>query len=50
MKDTMPWKVRIAVLWLCGPILEAAHLLLSIDTEGAWRKQLGDLISTKYTC
>ncbi len=38
------WKVKIAVLWICGPVLESAHLLFSIDTTGAWLKRLGDLV------
>lgn len=32
--ETLSWKVRIAVLWVCGPILELASLVLISDQDG----------------
>ncbi|MFC1994276.1 hypothetical protein ACFLVI_03325 [Chloroflexota bacterium] len=40
MNDTLSWKVRIAVLWAIGPVLEAAHLVLFTRVED-WGKYLG---------
>ena len=39
----LPWKVRIAVLWVCGPVLESAHLLLVSETE-YWLVRHGNLV------
>ena len=39
----LPWKVRIAVLWVIGPVLELAHLFLTIGTEDKWMARLGVL-------
>ena len=41
--ETLSWKVRIAVLWAIGPVLELAHLFLTIGTEDKWKARLGVL-------
>ena len=41
--ETLPWKVRIAVLWAIGPVLELAHLFLNIGAEEKGTARLGVL-------
>ncbi len=41
--ETLSWKVRIAVLWVCGPILELAHLVLISETHN-WLVRHGNLV------
>jgi len=41
--DSLPWKIRIAVLWAIGPIIESGHLILTIDTDDKWCARLGIL-------
>lgn len=43
-QDSLTWKLRIAMLWLCGPILELGHLMFTIEATGGWLKRLGDLL------
>jgi len=40
---TLPWKIRIAVLWAIGPIIELAHLFLNIGAEEKGNARLGVL-------
>jgi hypothetical protein len=42
--EILSLKLKIAVLWLCCPVLEAAHLLLIIEDEGLWLKRHGNLM------
>ena len=42
--DTLPWKIRIAILWAIGPILELAHILFTIGVEDKWLARLGSLV------
>ena len=44
MTNTLPWKIRIALLWAVGPVLELTHLFLTIGTEEKWMARLGDLV------
>ena len=41
---TLPWKLRIAVLWAIGPVLELAHLFLNIGVEEKGTARLGNLV------
>ena len=41
--ETLSYKIRIAVLWAIGPIIETAHLILTIGTEDKWKARLGVL-------
>ncbi|HEY71608.1 MAG TPA: hypothetical protein G4O08_13610 [Anaerolineae bacterium] len=42
--STLPWKIRIAVLWAIGPVLELAHLFFTISPEGERQARLGNLV------
>ncbi|MFC1963204.1 hypothetical protein ACFLVL_01080 [Chloroflexota bacterium] len=42
MIDTLSWKVRIAVLWVIAPVLEATNLVLFTRVED-WGKYLGTM-------
>ena len=42
--ETLPWKVRIAVLWAIGPVLELAHLFYNIGAEEKGTARLGNLV------
>ena len=42
--ETLSWKVRIAILWAIGPILELAHLFLNIGAEEKGMARLGNLV------
>ena len=41
---TLSWKVRIALLWAIGPVLELAHLFLNIGVEEKGTARLGNLV------
>ena len=42
--STLSWKVRIAILWAIGPVLELAHLFLNIVVEEKGTARLGNLV------
>jgi len=43
MTNTLSWKVRLAVLWVCGPVLEVAHLVIFSRVDD-WGKYKGDFV------
>jgi hypothetical protein len=42
--NTLPWKLRISILWAIGPVLELAHILFTIGVEEKWLARLGNLV------
>ena len=41
--ETLSWKVRIAVLWAIGPVLQVAQLVIFTRVED-WEKYMGDFV------
>jgi len=41
--QTLSWKVRIAVLWAIGPVLQVAQLVIFTRVED-WGKYMGDFV------
>jgi len=41
---TLPWKIRIALLWAIGPVLELAHLFYNIGVDEKGLARLGNLV------